>query len=44
MIQEDHRADKRLIDWGQSGPDLADWKKQSLVIWWFKVSQRIDSY
>ena len=23
---------KRLIDRGQSGPDRADWKKQSLVV------------
>ena len=39
MIRDDIRADKKkLIDRGQSGPDRADWKNQSLVKWWYKVS------
>ena len=29
---------KRLIDLGQSGPDRADWKKQSLVKWLHKMN------
>ena len=33
-IQEDNRVDQKMIDQGQSGPDLAKCKK-SLMKWWF---------